>query len=102
MSDWMSGPHKAQRTVPLEVASDPEPVELTDPVDVIAWLRALPVGAVLLDKDGDAWQLCKGLLPTAFQRIGGTYDYPVQYDEYMNRVARDAPFRVLWRPGGAT
>jgi len=103
MSDWMSGPHRAQRPVDLEVASDPEPVELTDPLDVIAWLRALPDGTVLLDRRGRAWQLhispARGRI---FVRAGSTSPYSPERTADMAIVAAYAPFRVLWRPGGAT
>lgn len=93
--------------------SEIEPVELSEPVDVVAWLRALPVGAVLLDKDGMAWQLHvlgrgPGRLSTDPDRtafhcaVDGSPPRWRAVDEDMRQMARWAPFRVLWPlpPGG--
>lgn len=86
--------------------SDGEPTELTEPVDVIAWLRALPVGTVLLDSGADAWQ-CTRVPPdegggegfTAFRCVPEEYLLcEVDEQQHMVYMARFAPFRVLWTP----
>lgn len=79
-----------------------EPVELTEPVDVVAWLRALPVGTVLLDGRGRAWQLRAQRTTgrSTFLLTGSTSPYRLAAIADMRAVAKSAPFRVLWTPGG--
>ncbi len=109
MSDWMSGPHRAQRTVPLDAVAEPEPAEVTEPLDVVAWLRALPVGTVLLDSDGDAWQLTAQTNwwgefdHAAFMCIDNVIRARLDDETMLSSLAEWAPFRVLYvPPGGAT
>lgn len=80
---------------------EPEPVELTEPVDVVAWLRALPVGTVLLDRDRDAWQLV-GINELTFMCVDGSLTADVDSDYQMAAMSEYAPFLVLWTPGGGT
>jgi hypothetical protein len=108
MSDWMNGPHHMQRTAPLDAEPDPvEPVELTDPVDVVAWLRALPFGAVLRDGAGDAWQLNEfegepdSVL--AWLCVGDDHRFWLSSATDMATMAAWRPFTVLYLPpGGAS
>lgn len=114
MSDWMSGPHRAQRTVSLEVTPDSDPVELTEPVEVVAWLRALPPQAVLLSNAESGrpyvWQVrAAGYLGetglgtrAVVLMIGSEEMFELTDDDDAATLAAEAPFRVLWMPGGAT
>lgn len=108
MSDWMHGPHVAQRTADLEVTPDPDPVELTDPVDVVAWLRALPVGTVLLDREQRAWQLRQWSWSSERGHVanwawyGANTHLAYNVPNGLTAFAAERPFRVLWMPGGAT
>lgn len=85
---------------------EPEPVELTEPTDVVAWLRALPVGTVLLDSSTDAWKLAsfptaQGAAPfVAFECTNDDYRYRLDDAVDMATMAAWRPFRVLWTPGG--
>lgn len=92
-----------------------EPAELTEPVDVVAWLRALPVGTVLLAR-GDshtprAWQVRMWLEPTppwepkprefaALLMCGSGEAYELADDDDMAMIAAEGPFQLLWTPGG--
>lgn len=79
-------------------------VELTEPVDVVAWLRALPVGTVLLDSSCEAWQ--SGYMEShyasvvAFHCVGDDYAFRIDSAVDMATMAAFRPFRVLWTPGG--
>lgn len=87
-----------------------DPVELTGPVDVVAWLRALPVGAVLLDgrEPPRVWQVRlryseyhERLAEREFMALvmGGSEEfYELGDDEDAALVAAEGPFRVLWMP----
>lgn len=90
-----------------------DPAELTQPVDVVAWLRALPVGAVLLStrepERPRAWQVrpwhryCGAHTRdefTALVMAGSEEAYDVGDDEDAAMAAEEAPFRVLWTPEG--
>lgn len=110
----MSGPHHLQRAVPLD--AEPEPVEVTDPLDVVAWLRALPVGTVLLDEKQvppRAWQKrpwhehthCYDRpSPLEFEALvmaGSEEAYDLRDDDDTAMVAAEGPFRVLYMPPGS-
>lgn len=97
--------------------AEAEPVELAEPVDVVAWLRALPLYAVLLDgRDPErprCWQVrpwyeyahCGFADPREFVALvmtGSEEAYELADDEDMGIVAADGPFRVLWTPGGVS
>lgn len=116
MSDWMSGPHRTQRTVSVDAPVEPDPVELTDPVDVIAWLRAIPLWTVLIE-DGDrprAWQKRPWREATPCYRhesaveiiamvlAGSEEAYDLADDDDAAMVAENGPFHPVWMPGGAT
>lgn len=94
---------------------EPEPTELTEPTDVVAWLRALPVGTVLLGlRDPErprAWQVRPwyeyhgtggGSEFTALVMCGSEEAYEVADDDDMATLAAEGPFRVLWTPGGGS
>lgn len=87
---------------------DDEPLEVTEPTDVVAWLRALPVGTVLLAEGAHgmprAWQVRplwderrSGLMLAGSEEV-----YQVADDDDMSVVAGEGPFRVLWTPGGGS
>jgi len=117
VSDWMSGPHRAQRTVPMDAPVEPEAAEVAEPLDAVAWLRALPMGTVLLDEHVPprAWQ--KRLWhehthcydrpsPIEFEALvmaGSEEAYDLRDDDDTALVAGEGPFQVLYMPpGGAT
>lgn len=82
-----------------------DPAELTEPLDVVAWLRALPVGTVLLDSGSVAWQLrlfARNL--SAVPADGWGESHNLAREDHARDMARHAPFRLLWTPpqdGGA-
>ncbi len=83
-----------------------EPSELTDPVDVVAWLRALTPGTVLLDNMGDAWQLNENSTGhsdsfLAWNCTTDSHVFRLDSATDMATMAAWRPFRVLWTlPGG--
>lgn len=92
-----------------------EPVELAEPVDVVAQLRALPVWTVLLSTREPERPRCWQIRPwyeyhgahggtefTALVMCGSEEAYELGDDEDVVSVAHEGPFRVLWTPGGAT
>jgi hypothetical protein len=88
-------------------------VSPTDPAELVPWLRALPVGSVLLDNDGDAWQVMR---VTIHPHRADPYDRVVlscaavswqwstdlldRDDEQCAEMSHQAPFRVLHTPDG--
>ncbi len=93
--------------------TEPEPTELSEPVDVVAWLRALPLDTVLLDSHTPprAWQVrpwveySYGHLTaprefTALVMAGSEQAYELADDEDAVIAAGEGPFRVLHRPQG--
>jgi hypothetical protein len=95
----MSGPHAVRHST-AEPQPEPDPVEVTEPVDVVAWLRALPVGTVLLSADRVAWQVRAdgGPADVVYSATGG-YFYRGDEPE-MTELANEGPFLVLWMPPG--
>lgn len=92
-----------------------EPTELTEPVDVIAWLRALPVWTVLLSLHDPQRPRCWQVRPwyeyhgtgggsdfTELVMAGSEEAYEMDDDEDMALVAAEAPFQLLWTPGGGS
>jgi hypothetical protein len=88
-----------------------DPVELTEPVDVVAWLRALPRWTVLLSTRDPGRPRCWQVRPwyeyrgagggsefTALVMAGSEEAYELGDDEDAAQVAAEAPFRVLWTP----
>jgi hypothetical protein len=94
--------------------ADLDPAELTEPVDVVAWLRALSVGTVLLDEHEPprAWQVrpwCEYAHradPREFAALvmaGSEEAYELGDEQDVRMVAAEGPFQVLYVPpeGGA-
>lgn len=98
--------------------SESEPLEVTEPVDVVAWLRALPHGTVLLDgrTPPRAWQKrtwhehthCYDVeSPVEFEALvmaGSEEAYDLRDDDDAAMVAGEGPWQVAWMPpvGGAS
>jgi hypothetical protein len=90
--------------------ADLDPAELTEPLDVVAWLRALSVGTVLLDgrEPPRVWQVrlrCSDYHDRLQERefaalvMGGSEEfYELGDDEDAGMVAAEGPFRVLYVP----
>lgn len=74
----------------------------TDPAALVPWLRALPVGTVLLDARERAWQLRiqRMSAPPTFLLTGSTSPYRLGRPADMHSMVKHAPFRVLWTSGG--
>lgn len=79
--------------------------------DLTAWLRGLPIGTVLLDVDGDAWQVRRlseydksDRQFVAIQMVGSEGPWDRDDDDDMAELAVSAPFTVLYMPpvGGAS
>lgn len=73
----------------------------TDPAELVTWLRALPNGTVLLDKNEVAfqvWKLAKHEVIHPAILGGGIYHR--NRDADMRDLCRLGPFRVLWTSGG--
>jgi hypothetical protein len=92
------------------MTAEPEPLEITEPVDVVAWLRALPLGTVLLDGKGRAWQkrlwhehtYCYDIeSPVEFPALvmaGSEEAYDLRDDDDTAIAAGEGPFDVLHLP----
>lgn len=73
----------------------------TDPAQVVPWLRALPLGSVLLDNEGDAWQSYGGGASSPyFLGIGSLKVWSTAIDDDMAQLAAWGPFRAVWTSGG--
>lgn len=76
----------------------------TDPGEIVAWLRALPVGTILRCEGGEAWHLDDrpGGDPStrAFTCTGDEFRYMLDDEVAMATMASWRPFRVLWSSGG--
>jgi len=66
----------------------------TGPDELVAWLRALPVGAVLLDRNGDVWQRRDH---GGWRSITDEFIYSI---EDFRGLTGYAPFRLIWSSGG--
>ncbi len=73
----------------------------TGPAELVAWLRALPIGAVLLDKYEDAWQVRKSGLHPRVSCVADQKGYYLGNDYDMREMTQWAPFRLIWSSGGA-
>ncbi len=88
----------------------PEPLEVSEPVDVVAWLRALPMGTVLLDRSRRGWQVriwhehthCYDVeSPREFEALlmaGSEEAYDLRDDDDAAMVAGEGPWQVAWMP----
>lgn len=85
----------------------------TDPAELVPWLRALPVGTVLLDNDGDAWQVMRVTIhphrADPYDRVvlscaAMSWQWPTDLlgldDEQCAEMRHQAPFRIIWSGGG--
>jgi len=72
----------------------------TDPAGLVPWLRALPVGTVLLDNDNDAWQVRQTTSGHVYMRcvVGDKSAY--LNGKYASEVVAWAPFRIIRSSGG--
>jgi len=72
----------------------------TDPDELVPWLRALPVGTVLLDKNEIAFQVWERYDHEAvFPAVVDNRIYHRNQDSDMRDLSRRGPFRVLWTSG---
>ena len=67
------------------------------PAARFAWIRALPVGAILTDARGDAWQIRRTTAgrPYIACITGGKSGY-LASDPELAELAEWAPFRLVW------
>jgi hypothetical protein len=78
------------------------PVSPQDPAELIAWLRELTVGTVLLDSSNDAWQL--GELEgeddsfLAWQCTSDDHNFRLDSETDMDALVPWRPLRVLHLP----
>ena len=77
-----------------------ESLSPTDPVRLVPWLRALPIGTILLDKYGDAWQVRNLGLHPRISCVAGQKGYYLGNDHGMREMAEWAPYRIAWTSGG--
>jgi hypothetical protein len=78
-----------------------ESLSPSDPAELVAWLRALPAGAILIDKSGNAWQLRQTSGDQAYIRcVAGQKGYYLSDDYGMNEMAEWAPYRLVWSSSG--
>lgn len=71
----------------------------TDPAELVAWLRALPLRAVVLDNEDDACQIKYDgpLVPYRLAWAGGSVNLGA---DRAGMLAARAPFRLIWTSGG--
>lgn len=73
----------------------------TEPGELVPWLRALPVGTVLLDKHQRAWQVGRtGRRASCLMLVNFASPFLLDNDSDMAQVCHSGPFRVLWSSGG--
>ena len=74
----------------------------TDPAELVAWLRALPVGAILLDRQDSAWQLRHTSGGHAYLRcvVGDKGCYLSDDYGMTETMVEFAPYRLVWTSGG--
>ncbi len=73
----------------------------TDPAELVAWLRALPVGTVLIGRDGTAFQIHPfGRRTAVIPAWPGGGLYHRESDRHMRDLAAHGPFRLIWSSGG--
>lgn len=77
-----------------------ETLSPTDPAQLVPWLRALPVGAILFDKYGDAWQVRNPSLHPRISCVAGQKGYYLGNNYDMGEMAQWAPYRIVWTSGG--
>ena len=91
--------------------TDLDPVEVTEPVDVVAWLRALPHGTVLIDgrtparawqkrawhKYSHCWDVRDPIEFSALLMVGSEEAYDLADDDDAAAVAHEGPW-VAWMP----
>jgi hypothetical protein len=85
-------------------------VSPSGPDDLVAWLRALSIGTVLLDESGHAWQKndFRPILsddPEPYIAFGcaiGDSQHPTLDDRAMLAMTVWRPFRVLYTPAGTS
>lgn len=95
-------PHPDSVTGADVFAVPDESLSPTDPAELVPWLRALPVGSVLLDKNEVAfqvWELAKHEVVYPALLGGGIYHR--NRDSDMRDLCRLGPFRVLWTSAAA-
>ncbi len=72
----------------------------TDPAELVPWLRALPVGSVLLDREGDAWQLREANSKHLRFRCTSGESHYLYDDPSIPEMTDWAPYRLVWTSGG--
>jgi len=74
----------------------------TEPDQLVPWLRALPVGAVLLDRRADAWQARKanGDGPIIISCVTGGKGTYLEDKYAADYLAEWAPYRLVWTSAG--
>lgn len=81
-----------------------ESLSPSGPAELVAWLRALPVGTILRDNLGAAWHLDdrpSGHPPTrAWLATGDEHRYMLDSAVDMATMAAWRPFRIIWTSGG--
>lgn len=71
----------------------------TDPAELVPWLRALPVGSVLLDRRTDAWQTrqANGDGPIIISCVTGGKSTYLEDKYAADYLAEWAPFLLAWK-----
>lgn len=82
----------------------------TDPGELVAWLRALPLDTILRDERGEAWKFTEypgrplsRPVTRPFQAFACTGEdelYLVRDEGDMAKLAGFGPFRLIWSTGG--
>lgn len=77
-----------------------ESLSPTDPAELVPWLRALPVGAIVLDKLGDAWQVRQATAGHPYIRcVAGDKSGYLASDREAREMVEWAPYRLVWSGG---